>query len=203
MKLQRALVATLVFAAALAIVYTAHVRLFRVDVVLYASVADAVVAVALAGPVLWLSGYFAPLNGFEKTQLLLIWILAGYAFAISGPTVIDRSLSFYILEKIQQRGGAIKQERLDDIFTKEYVREHRLMDVRLTEQLTSGTLVIVDGCVRLTEKGQAVASFGRFFRKHLLPKQRLLMGEYSDALTDPFRNGEPLPASLLESYKCK
>jgi hypothetical protein len=120
--------------------------------------------------------------------LIIIWLLLGYAIAISIPTVIDRSLSFYILEKIQQRGGGIRQDAFERIFTQEYIGEHRLIDVRLTEQLESGTVEIKNGCVFLTSKGYIVASFGRYFRTHWLPRKRLLMGEYSDDLTDPFKN---------------
>lgn len=94
-----------------------------------------------------------------------MWLITGYAMAISGPAVIDRSLSFYILEKIQQRGGGIKQEKLAQVFTDEYLKEHRLVDVRLTEQLESGTIVVNDGCVLLTPKGERFASFGQYFRK--------------------------------------
>jgi hypothetical protein len=99
-------------------------------------------------------------------------------------------LSFYLLEKLQQRGGGIQQNRFAEIFTGEYMREHRLVDIRLTEQLQSGTIEIVDGCVLLTSKGAKLASFGRFFRTYLLPKKRLLMGQYTDQLTDPFRASE-------------
>jgi hypothetical protein len=120
--------------------------------------------------------------------MVCIWLLLGYSFAISVPTVIDRSLSFYILEKLQQRGGGIKLDAFDQVFTQEYVKEHRLVDVRLTEQQQSGTIVIRNGCVLLTDWGQTIATTSRYFRNHFLPKQRLLMGEYSDDLTDPFRN---------------
>ena len=77
---------------------------------------------------------------------------------------------------------------MKDVFVNEYVVEHRLVDIRLTEQLESGTIEIRDGCVRLTRKGMHVADLGRFYRKHLLPKRRLIMGKYTDDLTDPFRN---------------
>lgn len=119
--------------------------------------------------------------------MLLIWGLLGYCFAISIPTVIDRSLSFYILEKLAQRGGGIRQDAMPDVFIKEYLPEHRLMDVRLTEQLESGTILIEGGCVKLTRKGARLAEASRYFRKNFLPKHRLLMGEYSADLTDPFR----------------
>ena len=128
----------------------------------------------------------------------IIWLLLGYSFAISIPTVIDRSLSFYLLEKLEQRGGGIKLNRFSDIFTKEYMKEHRLVDVRLTEQLTSGTIIIKEGCVRITGKGKSIAAFSRFFRTNFLPEQRLLMGQYSDDLIDPFKKSN----SDVIGYEC-
>ena len=169
-------------------VYLIHVRFFRVDVVLYSALFDALLATVLAGGLLGILKIFKVFSGFEKLQAMLVWLLLGYIFAISVPTVIDRSLSFYILEKLQQRGGGIKLASFEDVFVKEYMPEHRLVDVRITEQQQSGTIQVKNGCVLLTERGQALATFSRFFRNHFLPKQRLLMGEYSSDLTDPFRN---------------
>ena len=180
--------ATLIFLISLIIIYYLHATYFRVDVVFYAAIADAIIAATLTGAVLNCAKFFQPLNSFEKSQMVLIWLLTGYALAISVPAVIDRSLSFYMLEKLQQRGGGIKQESFDKIFIQEYMVEHHLVDIRLTEQLESGTIEIVNGCVKLTDKGTVLASFSRYFRKHWLPKQRLIMGDYSDTLTDPFKN---------------
>ncbi|NSL53764.1 hypothetical protein [Uliginosibacterium aquaticum] len=176
------------FFGLLLVIYVAHVNWIKVDVVFYAAIADAVLAACLAFAVLLLPIGRA-FNPFEKLQLFVIWLLMGYSFAISVPTVIDRSLSFYILEKIAQRGGGIRQDAMSDVFTKEYMKEHRLVDVRLTEQIESGTVVIENGCVRLTDKGRLLSNLSRSFRMNLLPKRRLLMGEYSDDLTDPFRFG--------------
>jgi len=188
MKYLKLLIATAVYALLLLVTYVLHVSYIPVNVVFYSAILDAVLATVLAlaliATVRWLK-VFTP---FETLQLCCIWLLLGYSFAISVPTVIDRSLSFYILEKLQQRGGGIKLDTFDQVFTQEYVKEHRLIDVRLTEQQQSGTLEIKDGCVKLTALGQAIASSSRYFRAHFLPKQRLLMGKYSDDLTDPFRN---------------
>ena len=198
MKITRALIASAAFLIILLIVYYVHVNYFKVDVVLYAAIADGVLASFIAGVALvWLK-LFRPLGSFEKFQLIVIWLLAGYALAISVPTVIDRSLSFYILEKIQQRGGGIRQDSFEQVFTREYVREHHLVDVRLTEQLESGTIVIENGCVLLTPKGVFIAGFSRNFRQHWLPRKRLLMGQYSDVLTDPFRT-----SASIDQYSCK
>jgi len=139
---------------------------------------------------------FSDLSRFDKFQHLIVCTMLGYILAISIPTVIDRSLSFYILEKLQQRGGGIQLEKFNYIFTVEYMREHRLIDVRLTEQVESGTLVIDKGCVKLSPKGDKIAQLGRFFRQNLLPKKRLLMGEYTDQLTNPFHRSDLHPDYL-------
>jgi len=194
----RAAMATFAFIVFLFSIYYLHITFFRINVVFYAAIADGVLAASAAALVLWLCAYFRLFNGFEKTQLVVIWLLAGYAFAISVPTVIDRSLSFYILEKLQQRGGGIKLGSFEQVFTKEYVKEHRLVDVRLTEQVESGTIRIENGCVKLTDKGNKMATFSRTFRQNFLPKHRLLMGKYTDDLTDPFRN-----SSQTADYQCR
>lgn len=198
MKLIRAALATALFLSVLIPTYYLHANFFKVDVVFYAAIADAVVAALATGVLLYVLKGFRVFNHFERLLLVIIWLLAGYAMAISVPTVIDRSLSFYILEKLQQRGGGIQQARFAQVFTDEYLKEHRLVDVRLTEQLASGTIAIQNGCVSLTAKGESLASFSRYFRAHWLPKERLLLGTYSDALVDPFRNSGAQP-----DYTCK
>jgi hypothetical protein len=197
MKVFRACAATAVFLVVLVVVYLLHARFFRVDVVFYSALLDVAIAAAVSLLLLRAVSRFRVFSAFESGQLLVIWLLIGYAVAISVPTVIDRSLSFYILEKLDQRGGGIRLDSFEEVFTREYLHEHRLVDVRLTEQRASGTLTIRDGCVRLTSWGKALAGFSRFFRRHFLPRERLLMGEYSDQLTDPFR-----ASSERSDYRC-
>ena len=90
--------------------------------------------------------------------------------------------------KLMVMSESLYRLRISDVFVNEYLVEHRLVEVRLTEQLASGTIVIQNKCVKLTKKGERLASFGRYFRQNWLPKNRLLLGRYSDELTDPFRN---------------
>jgi hypothetical protein len=191
MKIKAILFATALFIALLAGIHGIHFACLDVDVVFYAAVGDAVMATLIAAFLLFSLRSFNALGRTEKSLLAVIWLLAGYCFAISVPTVIDRSLSFYLLEKIQQRGGGILQKKMPEVFIHEYLPEHRLVDVRLTEQLESGTISIRNGCVRLTAKGALIARLSRFYRTHFLPRKRLLMGKYTDDLTDPFRNSVP------------
>ena len=197
-KFIRLVIASTFFVLLLLVFNLLHARFVPVNVVFYAAIGDAFLAGFLTLLLLLTVPYFRIFGGFEKAQMLMIFLLAGYAFAISVPTVIDRSLSFYILEKLQQRGGGIRADQIGQVFIGEYLPEHRLVDVRLTEQAESGTIEIVGGCVRLTSKGERIASASRFYRQNFLPKKRLLMGEYTDDLTNPFRHSIPDPG-----YGCK
>ena len=180
------------------LVYYVCITYFEVDVVFYSSIYSALTALVIYGSILYLMPIFARLNYFDKFNAIVIAALVGYAVAISVPTVIDRSLSFYILEKLQQRGGGIQLSKFNYIFTEEYMREHRLVDIRLTEQVASGTIVVDGDCVKLTAKGSGLADFSRFFRQHFLPKKRLLRGTYTDMLIDPFARSDANP-----DYICK
>ncbi|MHC8604045.1 hypothetical protein ACYVVD_02660 [Arenicellales bacterium IMCC58067] len=193
----KALVAIAVYVAVLVPIYYVHSQYGKVDVVFYAALFDAALAVAVTTVILFLLPYFSNFSIFEKLLLTTVFVLSGYILAISVPTVIDRSLSFYILEKLQQRGGGVRLDKFNYIFTNEYMREHRLVDVRLTEQEASGTISIDGDCVNLTKKGATIASVGQYFRRNILPKKRLLRGEYTDALTDPFQSSD-----ILVDYLC-
>ena len=188
MKIIKALLIFSIYLAILCIIYYIHIKYFQVDVVFYSALMDVILANAFVFIIFTRVRFFSLFNIFEKIQLIVICLLAGYGLAISVPTVIDRSLSFYILEKIDQRGGGIRLSRFEEVFTKEYAKEHRLVDVRLTEQQKSATVKIENECVKLTKRGEILVNFSQFFRKNLLPKQRLLMGEYTDDLTHLFND---------------
>ena len=170
----------------LVLTYWIYISLFQVNVVLFSSVLTVVLAIIPVVVLLFVINVNL-FNQFEKFLICTLFILYGYGIAISIPTVIDRSLSFYLLEKINQRGGAIKHEAFEAIFKNEYVPEHRLIDIRLTEQLESGTITIENNCVSITQKGKNFVHFSQFFRRNFLPKNRLILGEYSDDLIDPLK----------------
>ena len=193
-----AFIGVLTYIVLLLATYVIHIKFFRVDVVGFAALTDAVIAAVLAGILLFTVKWFNVLEKFERILLVTIFLLGGYAFAVSIPTVIDRSLSLYILEKIEQRGGGIKEDMIGWVFVNEYLPEDRLVDVRLTEATQSGTVVIKNGCVIITDKGRALAQFSTWFHQNLLPKERLLMGQYTDDLTNTFRNSVPSPG-----YECQ
>lgn len=176
--------------------YYLFVNYLYVDVLLYDSVNLVVIVATLISIVTGKKFLFQ--SWYDKFLQWVISLLLGYALVITFPTIIDRSLSFYFLEKLQQRGGGIQLAAFEDIFTQEYSKEHRLVDIRITEQIQSGMLTIENNCVLLTSKGNRTATFSLWFRQHFLPKKRLLNDEYTDVLVNPFAD-----SIALYDYRCQ
>ena len=175
------------FGALFLIINYLHFQNLTVRVILYACAVDAIVASIIVLGLYW--ALWRQRSVLLVSEVVLTAIASNLLillYAVMGPTVIDRSLSLYIVEKLDQRGGEIAEDKMGDVFTNEYLPEFRLVDVRLTEQVASGTAVIEDGCVKLTSKGRGLAAFVRFYRKTFLPKKRYLRGEVTDQLTRPF-----------------
>lgn len=194
-SLGKALLYQVLFFVSLLLCYYIYVNYFNVNVLFYDSVKLVVIVATLFFIITGTIFLFQ--SWYDKILQLVISVLFGYALVITFPTIIDRSLSFYFLEKLQQRGGGIQVSAFEDIFTQEYSKEHRLVDIRLTEQIQSGMLIIENDCVLLTRKGNRTASFSLWFRRHLLPKKRLLNNEYTDVLVNPFAK-----STQLYDYRC-
>ena len=180
-----------------ALIYLVHINFFRVNVIFYSSLLDSFIALIIFLVCYVSARVFKKFSNFESCMLFFILLLVGYSFSISLPTVIDRSLSFYFLEKIKQHGGAINRNAMSEIFINDYMIEYKLVEMRLTEQLRSGTIEMLDDCIVLTKRGYLVTKFSSFFRRNFLANKRLILDEYSDQLTDPLQN------SLVNSqYVC-
>ena len=171
-----------------ALIYLVHINFFRVNVIFYSALLDSFIALIIFVVCFVSTRVFKKFSNSESCMLFLILLLVGYSFSISLPTVIDRSLSFYFLEKIKQHDGAINRNAMSEIFINDYMIEYKLVAMRLTEQLRSGTIEMLDDCIVLTKRGYLVTKFSSFFRRNFLANKRLILDEYSDQLTDPLQN---------------
>lgn len=166
------------------VIFKLHVSLIEIQVVLFASLTDALIASIILTSFVFLnkSSINKFFNTFEKIMIILVFALLSYIFSFSFPALIDRSLSFYILERLDESSLGIKYDRFDDLFIKDFSKKYHMIDVRLTEQLNSGTIYINENCVLLTDKGKIIASFSKAFRKYLLPQKNryLFNGKYEN-----------------------
>jgi hypothetical protein len=148
-----------------------HFRFLAVTVVLYAALLDAALAAVVTAVIA-----FGPLRprltatAAEIALSLCLGVLLAVLYSIMVPTLIDRSLSLYMLEKLHAHGAGITPESLARAITEDYFDERRVVDARLIEQLKSGTITIANGCVRLTPRGKLVVRLSQLYRKTLLPR---------------------------------
>jgi hypothetical protein len=197
MKIINSLLYGLLFIVLLIIIYFIHVNYFKIDVVFFAALSDVCISIFFIALLLFFIDKKLIFSKFEKLLLIIIFSLLGYILSMSIPALIDRSLSFYMLEKIQQSHVGINRKKFDDLFIKDFVKKYNMIDVRLTEQLTSGTIFIENDCVKLTIKGQMIADFSNNFRRHWLPAERLIINNYVKGRRE-LSNEE-----LINRYKCE
>ena len=171
-------------------IYLIHINFFAVQVILYSALLDSLIALIVFAALGFSLKHRLNLDFFESIVIMLLLGLIGYSLSLSLPTVIDRSLSFYFLEKIEQHNGSIKKASMRDIFINDYIDEYKLVEIRITEQLESGTIQLDGSCISLTNRGYLIAKFSNFFRKNLLANNRLILDEYSNHLTDPLGNSD-------------
>jgi len=180
------------------VTYLVHINFFEVQVILYSALLDAFIALIIFVVISISLKNKLNLNYFESLLIILLLSLIGYSLSLSLPTVIDRSLSFYFLEKIEQHNGSIEKASMRDIFINDYIDEYKLVEIRITEQLESGTIQLDGSCISLTKRGYLIAKFSDFFRKNLLANNRLILDEYSNHLTDPLGN-----STINKEYICQ
>lgn len=179
-------------------IYLIHINFFKVGVIFYSSLIDSVIALIIFFGLYNTINFFKHITNFESSLIILLLFFIGYSFSISLPTVIDRSLSFYFLEKIRQHDGAINKTAMKQMFIDDYMDEYKLVEMRLTEQLKSGTIELKGNCIVLTKRGYLVTTFSDFFRKNFLANKRLILDSYSDQLTDPLKDSK-----INNEYLCK
>jgi hypothetical protein len=168
------LVAFILFFLILVGIYLVDIHLLKVDVVLYSAIGCGVLATAATSILLVTFSFFRRFNGFEKTLLTLIFALVSYILAISIPTIIDRSLSIYMLEKLADTPNGILKKEFTELVIHEYLENYNAVNIRLIEQLKSGTILIDEnGRIYLTSDGQKIVKFSHFFKSYFLSKNRM------------------------------
>ena len=167
-KLNKLILIIILYLLVLLIINIINFLYFEVTVVFYSSLLDALISVLIISVAINLFKIYEP---FEKFQIIFICLLIGYIYSISVPTIIDRSLSIYILEEIYKNNKAgIKIDDLDELISKKYMREYRVKEMRVSEQLASGTIYIDNDTIFLTEKGRLISIVTTAAREYILPK---------------------------------
>ena len=122
------------------IIHIIHFTSYNIQVVLYSSLLDSIIAISLVAIILY---YLKSkkIIGLKKSEICLVLlnsflILSLYSILI--PTAIDRSVSLYILNTIDAQTDPYPVSNLDELVKKKYIIEMNVIGQRLIEQKASG-----------------------------------------------------------------
>lgn len=135
---------------------------------------DGIIAVVITVLISWVIIYFACTRlSFIKRRthqrsLINAAVAATmivYSFHITIPTIIDRSISLYILSRMDGRTSGIKFEELQQSFLEGYVNGHNAVCRRLDEQLVTGNIRFEEESYYITPNGARVMDLLRNIAK--------------------------------------
>ena len=102
------------------------------------------------------------LRFFKQMHTYFTFFLFCYAFLITIPSLLDRSISLYILGLLHNEKIATLSE-LQNYYVSGFVYHNEAIEKRLNEQVRSGNIILVNGDYSLTKKGEVLF----YFNQHL------------------------------------
>lgn len=151
-----------------------HFHFFNVNVILYTLLFDLIISllVVIIGLTVINKNFY-----FNKNLLLTILLLIAtsqtlviYAFVV--PTAIERSLSVYLLEKLESNKGVLSISDFNIIAKKEYFNDMNVVETRINEQIATGTIEVIDDKIIITDKGKSMLRIFSFVKSYLLPYRK-------------------------------
>lgn len=88
-------------------------------------------------------------------------------FLVVFPVTFDRSITMFLLARVEQRDGQLDARSLEQIFARDYLGAMHQIDRRISEQRLSGNIVVIQGHIHLTPQGRILMNgaraMGRWF----------------------------------------
>ncbi len=144
------LLASLLILVIFLIIHVLHFRLLKPEIVLKACVIDVILS-CLSGFIIYA---FLLKNDLFVSFSAMVTMLLGLAlYAVLVPTMVDRSLSVYMLVYLQESAqGFLSKEDL-----KKMLINDSILDKRIQEHLRAGAIEIDGDKIKITEKGRIVS----------------------------------------------
>jgi len=99
-------------------------------------------------------------NSRTFASYIILGVLLGaagsYAFHITIPTLLDRSISMFILALLDSNNLTMSEIQCN--FVKQFVVESKAIEKRVKEQVATGNIYVKDGRLQITEQGKTLTS---------------------------------------------
>lgn len=102
-----------------------------------------------------------PLNIEAIIAVVLLSATLNLAFFAIVPVTLDRSISIFLLNNLEQQHVQTKKEMVDT-FISEYVYSQDAVGRRIFEQVSSGNITVEEDKIKLSKRGENFLVFARF-----------------------------------------
>ena len=83
------------------------------------------------------------------------------SFLIVFPVTFDRSVTMFLLARIEREDGLLDRAALEQVYTREYLGDMQQIDRRIQEQSLSGNIRVEQGRIHMTAQGKRLLEGGR------------------------------------------
>lgn len=83
------------------------------------------------------------------------------SFLIVFPVTFDRSITMFLLARIERQDGVLDARGLEQVYVREYLGDMRQIDRRIAEQSLSGNIRMDRGRIHITPQGRSLLTSGR------------------------------------------
>ena len=172
--IKKYLIVTLSYLGLFFTINAIHFYFFNVNVILYTLLFDLIISllVVVIGLAVINKNFY-----LNKNLLLTILFLIAtsqtlviYAFVV--PTAIERSLSVYLLERLESNKGTLSISDFNIIAKNEYFNDMNAVETRINEQIATGSIEVIDDKVIITDKGKSMLRIFSFVKSYLLPDRK-------------------------------
>lgn len=131
-------------------------------ILFYRGSALASVTAPLLGLVLALAGrHVRSLDLSTIVGAVALSLAFNISFLIVFPVTFDRSITMFLLARIERQDGQLDAQGLEQVYVREYLGAMRQIDRRIEEQSLSGNIHVAQGRIHITPQGRRLLTSGR------------------------------------------
>ncbi|MCI4590264.1 hypothetical protein MOK15_09160 [Sphingobium sp. BYY-5] len=133
----------------------------NIDILFYRGVAVAAIGALLMLLILGVLLRRLMLEPATLVGAVALSLAFNICFLITFPVTFDRSITIFLLARIERQDGQLDARGLQRVYVQEYLGDMRQIDRRIEEQSLSGNIRVEQGRIHITAQGRRLLTGGR------------------------------------------
>lgn len=154
--------ATLVLGFLLYLALIASPLLGAIPLLFYRGVVIAFIGALLLAVMMGLAARRIRLDLPTLVGAIALSLAFNISFLIVFPVTFDRSITMFLLARIERQDGQLDASGLERVYVREYLGDMRQIDRRIEEQSLSGNVRVEQGRIHITPQGRRLLTSGRW-----------------------------------------